>query len=75
LQVVKLGASQNLETEVEEAIIDCRDQRVADAPPVDAWRLRVGLAHRIGHRHLLPVIDYQLFGLCRTLPTADGEVK
>ena len=75
LQVVELGASQNLETDIEEAVVDRRDQRVADAPPVDARRLLVGLARRIGHRRLLPVRDYQLFGLCRTLPTADGEVK
>jgi hypothetical protein len=61
LQVVKLGASQNLETDIEEAVVDRRDKRVADAPPVDAWRLRVGLARWIGHRRLLPVRDYRVF--------------
>jgi hypothetical protein len=80
LHVLEAGPSENLEADVEEAVVDRRDQRVADTPPVDSRRLLVGPFRRIGHRRLLPVRDYQVFGLCaqvyaRTLPTGASEVK
>jgi hypothetical protein len=55
LEVIEARASQKLEVDVEEAIVDRRYQRVADTPPIDARRLLVALAYRIGHCCLLPV--------------------